>query len=129
MKPSKWLSGYGMKVRDALGLHTWAITLEIVDQPNPENPNADACCYPSFRYLSATVKFSTRIAHRRTDAMKALVIHEFLHIVNAGKDLAVHNVMSQYVPVDHQEFAVCLVTDADEQMVTRLSYALLPLIG
>ncbi len=129
MNPSKWLTGYVEHVRNVLGLHAWSFNIQIVDQPNSDNPKADATAFISYRYLSAVLKFKTSIASRRTDGMKVLVIHELLHVVNAGKDLAVHNVMSQYVPVDHQQFAVCLVTDADEHMVERLANALLAVVG
>lgn len=129
MKPSKWLQAYADHVQGVLGLQAWCVTLDVVDEPNPDNPHADATTYANIRYLTANLKFRTTVAHRRTLGMRVLVLHEFLHIVTAAKDLVTERLLDQFVPAHEREFATLILSDADEQMVTRLSHALVDVIG
>jgi hypothetical protein len=128
VKVPKWVRKYTARAKEALGLHSWTIDLQCAEQPNPNNPQSDACCEADPRYLFAILRFKPEHVAEPSEPAKVLILHELLHVVNSEHDEACSFVEHLLPRQRERTMARELLESADERRVVRLSRMLVHLI-
>ena len=123
-----WLMAYSLKVKDALWLNEWHVTVKMDDLSGEDTDGiVTADCTPSTPYLSAVIRFDPKHFRNPTPEAKTIIIHEYLHIV-MGRSQRVADRTLELTPKKFQNFLDESRKDACEETIERLARALYPLI-
>lgn len=123
-----WLMAYSLKVKDALWLSEWHVTVKMDDLSGEASGGiVTADCTPSTPYLSAVIRFDPKHFQGPTREAKTIIIHEYLHIV-LGRTQRVADRTMKLTPKKCRGFLDEMRNDACEETIERLARALYPLI-
>lgn len=115
----EWAEAYAQELRDLFGLGDWNIYPRQEDRPNGA-ADSDGCAIPDVRYLTASIILRRGLAETRG---RHVLMHEMLHIVLAPLRRQIE-LLIQQLPEDQQDYALTLCSDAEEQIIERLTRAM-----
>lgn len=118
-----WLDAYLSKCFRALGLHAWGASVEYLDQPNPDNPSADATAYVDGRYLKVRFVFRRGLMDAERPGAKILACHEALHVAHWYEEHSVEQIVNLLLPDkpdrNRKHIAFTVLDDWKEHAITR----------
>lgn len=117
-----WVGAYAQDVRQLLGIgDDWHIWIDVVDRPD-DSDEADGCCDLDANYLKA--KIEIRYGIDTKERVKAVVMHELMHVALAPISLAFDRTLD-FMPKQKLNVHVrMLMSDATEQTIERMTRAL-----